>query len=172
MTHSSEGASPNSTADFRDGRPYRLQAAAHVAVARAVAKGTLTRLPCESCGAAAQAHHDSYHPDRRLDVRWLCPAHHSEWHRRNEPEWPAGFGHFAARDELGRRITGKAGRPPAPWMWHARAAWYVTLGGRRYNLGPDRVAAFERFEVLLADGSDDENSATGRDDIGRRHKTR
>jgi len=51
-------------------------------VARAIKVGTLTRGPCEKCGAKAQAHHDDY--TKPLDVRWLCPKHHGEHHRKSE----------------------------------------------------------------------------------------
>src|SRR5690349_9971798 len=55
-------------------------------------KSSTPIMACEQCGAEpAQAHHDSYYPDRWLDVRWLCPNHHLEWHRENEPEWPSIF---------------------------------------------------------------------------------
>ena len=57
---------------------------AQAAARRAIERGELERQPCEVCGAAgAHAHHDDY--SRRLDVRWLCPAHHAE-HHRNERE--------------------------------------------------------------------------------------
>jgi hypothetical protein len=52
---------------------------AHAVVKRALAAGTLTRQPCEVCGAEkAHAHHDDY--SKPLIVRWLCPAHHAEVH--------------------------------------------------------------------------------------------
>ena len=50
------------------------------AVRSAIAAGTLTRLPCEVCGNTAQAHHDDY--SQPLSVRWLCPIHHNETHRK------------------------------------------------------------------------------------------
>ena len=44
-------------------------------------RGTLVPQPCEVCGAKkVHAHHDDYsHPK---DVRWLCPQHHREHHKR------------------------------------------------------------------------------------------
>lgn len=46
---------------------------------RALNKGTLIPQPCEKCGKLeVQMHHDDY--DKPLDVRWLCPEHHSEEH--------------------------------------------------------------------------------------------
>ena len=47
-------------------------------------KGLIHRKPCEICGEkATHAHHDDY--TRPLYVRWLCPVHHSEWHKYNKP---------------------------------------------------------------------------------------
>ena len=61
--------------------------AAHIACGNAIRDGRLTRQPCEVCGEAkAQAHHCDY--SRPLDVRWLCTAHHAEWHRHNTPIVP------------------------------------------------------------------------------------
>ena len=71
-----------------DDRAYHLQCQAHRAVAHALEIAGIARQPCEVCGGHAQAHHDSYYPERWLDVRWLCAKHHKEWHDANEPEWP------------------------------------------------------------------------------------
>ena len=54
------------------------KARAHNAVNNAIRDGKLVRQPCEKCGAWAHAHHDDY--DKPLDVRWLCPKHHSKEH--------------------------------------------------------------------------------------------
>lgn len=45
----------------------------------------LARQPCERCGRRrrVQAHHDDY--DKPLEVRWLCPPHHREWHAAHGP---------------------------------------------------------------------------------------
>ena len=52
----------------------------------AIKAGRIKRLPCEICGATAEAHHDDY--NKPLEVRWLCKTHHSEWHKNNKPvEW-------------------------------------------------------------------------------------
>ena len=55
--------------------------AAEVLFANSVKSGKLARLPCEVCGSNIRihGHHESY--DRRLEVRWLCPKHHSERHK-------------------------------------------------------------------------------------------
>lgn len=56
---------------------------------RAINSGELIKKPCEKCGAVtSQAHHDSYLKSSWLKVRWLCPKHHREWHRQNEPILP------------------------------------------------------------------------------------
>lgn len=49
------------------------------AVAEAIKKGRLIRLPCEVCGAVnVQAHHPDYR--KPLKVRWLCRKHHGQEH--------------------------------------------------------------------------------------------
>lgn len=63
--------------DYRERFPEKRLA--HSGVNNAIRDGRLERQPCEACGARAHAHHDDY--SRPLDVRWLCPRHHSEHHR-------------------------------------------------------------------------------------------
>jgi hypothetical protein len=55
------------------------------AVNNAIRDGRLTKQPCEVCGNMdkVHAHHDDY--SKPLAVRWLCPKHHAEWHKSNEP---------------------------------------------------------------------------------------
>lgn len=66
---------------------HPLKQYAHMKIADALKHGRMERNPCEVCGAwSAQAHHDDY--TKPLDVRWLCPAHHAEWHRHNKPICP------------------------------------------------------------------------------------
>lgn len=56
-------------------------------ILQAVRKGRLVRQPCEVCALPnAQAHHDDY--NKPTDIRWLCPAHHREWHKHNTPVAP------------------------------------------------------------------------------------
>ncbi len=52
------------------------------AVNLALKNGNITRKPCQICGnEKVEAHHSSYASDKRLDVTWLCMAHHNAWHR-------------------------------------------------------------------------------------------
>ena len=69
-------------------RKYRMnnpkKSRAHDLVAYAMKTGALTRKPCEVCGQKSDvAHHDDY--ERPLEVRWLCAAHHRQWHVENGP---------------------------------------------------------------------------------------
>lgn len=57
-------------------------------VRQKIRQGVLKTQSCLVCGAAAQAHHDSYLPQDILAVRWLCQPHHAEWHRMNKPLFP------------------------------------------------------------------------------------
>ncbi len=41
-------------------------------------------------------------------------------------------------------------RPPKPWFWKARQAWYVTIDGTRHLLDADRETAQQRFHALMA----------------------
>lgn len=69
-----------STKSYRERFPKKYKA--HGKVAYEVKIGNLSPKPCEICGdAKAVAHHDDY--DKPLDVRWLCQAHHKQWHAEN-----------------------------------------------------------------------------------------
>lgn len=59
------------------------KAFAHHAVSNAVRDGKLVRQDCEACGSSkyVHAHHDDY--NKPLEVRWLCAAHHRQWHVAN-----------------------------------------------------------------------------------------
>lgn len=52
-------------------------------VGSAISCKRLFKEPCEVCGAEEKvhAHHDDY--SKPLNVRWLCAAHHREWHVKN-----------------------------------------------------------------------------------------
>jgi ribosomal protein S27AE len=59
--------------------------AARKAVFKAINSGVLVRPDvCSECGKMdeIQAHHDSYAPEHRLNVRWLCKKCHSTYHRK------------------------------------------------------------------------------------------
>jgi ribosomal protein S27AE len=54
--------------------------AAHNAVARAIKKGSLLKLPCVRCGTEKSvAHHEDY--SKFLDVMWLCSPCHRKRHK-------------------------------------------------------------------------------------------
>tara|TARA_R110000850_G_scaffold28520_1_gene79668 strand:- start:78 stop:497 length:420 start_codon:yes stop_codon:yes gene_type:complete len=52
-------------------------------VSNSIRDGKLFKKPCEVCGSEnnVHAHHDDYLEP--LNVRWLCAAHHKQWHRDN-----------------------------------------------------------------------------------------
>lgn len=56
---------------------------AHTMVGNAIRDGHLFKMPCETCGSEERihAHHDDY--AKPLNVRWLCAAHHRQWHMAN-----------------------------------------------------------------------------------------
>ena len=61
---------------------YPKKIAAQRKVAYNVKRGYMTAKPCEVCGEEKTvAHHDDY--SKPLDVRWLCQAHHVQWHKKN-----------------------------------------------------------------------------------------
>lgn len=69
----------NSLHNQRLRHPDRIQS--RRAVSNALRAGQLVRQPCEICGSApTDAHHDSYRPERQLDIRWLCHVCHVEHH--------------------------------------------------------------------------------------------
>ena len=41
------------------------------------------------------------------------------------------------------------GRTPKPWYRKSRKCWFVTIGGVRHNLGPEKKAAYEHFYQLM-----------------------
>lgn len=63
-------------------KKYPNKAKAHRKVAYAIRKGNLFSEPCAECGSEdTHAHHDDY--AKPLNVRWLCAAHHRQWHVEN-----------------------------------------------------------------------------------------
>ena len=67
--------------EYRKKFPNKYRA--HNIVNNSVRDGKLFKQPCEICGEGRgiHAHHDDYL--KPLNVRWLCSAHHSQWHAKN-----------------------------------------------------------------------------------------
>lgn len=56
--------------------------AVHIQTGNAIRDGILAKSPCNICGCSdVVAHHEDY--DKPLEITWLCPKHHSEWHTQN-----------------------------------------------------------------------------------------
>jgi hypothetical protein len=65
---------------YREKNPQKHKA--HAAVNYAIRSKKLFHEDCEVCGREdTHAHHDDY--AKPLNVRWLCPPHHFEWHKEN-----------------------------------------------------------------------------------------
>jgi hypothetical protein len=65
----------------------RWQSNSNLAVGQALQDGKLKREPCAVCGKLSTvAHHDSYWPDKWLDVIWLCYWCHQRRHQESKPE--------------------------------------------------------------------------------------
>ena len=65
---------------YREENPLKYKATNMVN--NAARDGKLFKEPCAECGEAdVHAHHDDY--AKPLNIRWLCAAHHSQWHRDN-----------------------------------------------------------------------------------------
>ena len=60
---------------------FPIKYRAHNIVNNSIRDGKLFKMPCEICGGNAVAHHDDY--AKPLNVRWLCQAHHKQWHAKN-----------------------------------------------------------------------------------------
>ena len=69
--------------EYRQKFPKKYKA--NVMINNALRSGKMRKKPCEVCGGGRriEAHHDDY--DYPLEVRWLCSAHHKQWHRDNGP---------------------------------------------------------------------------------------
>ena len=68
------------TKEYRLKYPNKYKA--HNMIHNAIRSGNLFREPCEVCkNENVHAHHDDYL--KPLNVRWLCPAHHKQWHVKN-----------------------------------------------------------------------------------------
>ena len=66
---------------YREANPNKYKA--QNLVNNSIRGGKLFKEPCESCGSDKDihAHHDDY--TKPLNVRWLCAAHHQQWHAEN-----------------------------------------------------------------------------------------
>jgi len=59
-----------------------IKRAANIIVNNHLRNGSLIKTACEVCGEKkVQGHHDDY--AFPLTVRWLCAAHHKQWHEEN-----------------------------------------------------------------------------------------
>lgn len=63
---------------YRENHPNKYKA--HCKVSNEIRAGNLIKEACEVCGCEENihAHHDDYL--KPLNIRWLCSAHHSQWH--------------------------------------------------------------------------------------------
>ena len=72
--------SPEYLKEYRLKYPKKYRA--HQIVSRQKRSGNLAEQPCEVCNKTkVVAHHDDY--NNPLNVRWLCQAHHKQWHAKN-----------------------------------------------------------------------------------------
>lgn len=73
------------TKQYRDNYKQRFpnKYKAHNMVSNAIRDKKLFKEPCEICGTTEKihAHHDDYL--KPLNVRWLCAAHHHQWHSKH-----------------------------------------------------------------------------------------
>src|SRR5574343_1986618 len=58
---------------------------AHTILTNSIRSGKVIKGPCEVCGSTYRihGHHDDY--AKPLEIRWLCSAHHRQWHTENGP---------------------------------------------------------------------------------------
>lgn len=76
-----EGITAGNAAKNRWISKHPSEKAASQLVCNAVRDGRMKKEPCEVCGSVIRihGHHDDYM--KPLEVRWLCPKHHSEYHK-------------------------------------------------------------------------------------------
>lgn len=68
----------------KQNKAHPVQYKARTMVGNAIRDGKLFKEPCAECGEEkVHGHHDDY--AKPLNVRWLCPVHHKQWHRDNGP---------------------------------------------------------------------------------------
>ena len=80
-TPAGKKAVERATKNYREQNPEKYHATN--IVNNAIRDGKLFAEPCEICGVIdkVHAHHDDY--SKPLNVRWLCPLHHAQWHKEN-----------------------------------------------------------------------------------------
>lgn len=73
--------SPDYLKKYREKYPNKYKA--HRMVSNAIRDEKLFKESCEICGTNENihAHHDDYL--KPLNIRWLCAAHHHQWHAEN-----------------------------------------------------------------------------------------
>ena len=73
--------SNNYIKEYREKFPFKINA--QTMVNNFIRDGKLFKEPCCICGSNEKihAHHDDY--AKPLNVRWLCAAHHRQWHIKN-----------------------------------------------------------------------------------------
>ena len=71
------------TKEYREKYPNKYKATSMIN--SAIKTGKLFKESCSECGSddMVHAHHDDYL--KPLNIRWLCAAHHAQWHRDNGP---------------------------------------------------------------------------------------
>jgi hypothetical protein len=81
QTEQGKAASDKAKAKWKE--KNKIKRAVHVITGNAIRSGILQKMPCEQCGSTVRihAHHDDYL--KPLNVRWLCAAHHKQWHDEN-----------------------------------------------------------------------------------------
>ena len=65
------------------GNKYPAKKLAQTLIHNAIRANLLDKQDCEQCGSKIyiHAHHDDYL--KPFNIRWLCAAHHSQWHKLN-----------------------------------------------------------------------------------------
>lgn len=81
QTEQGKAASDKAKAKWKE--KNKIKRAVHMITGNAIRSGILQKMPCEQCGSTVRihAHHDDYL--KPLNVRWLCAAHHKQWHDEN-----------------------------------------------------------------------------------------
>ena len=77
-TEAGKVAAARAKKKYIDSNPIKRNA--HMIVGNAIRGKKLFKEPCEVCGCSeVHAHHDDY--SKPLNIRWLCPTHHEQWHK-------------------------------------------------------------------------------------------